>query len=332
MIFRQQLPQCFALNFSNSYCFGTKAVAEENGLAAVREAKLSNGVIVRCAANGLLVFDYTGSALGNVERLIFQGTGSVPNEVMASDDNVFHVQRRRLTFAVYVAACIYGTYGGNSLSALSGMRYPNLGDVAWLRGRDDRFSPEDLERLRTPGGGDASRKTEIPLATITQGFDLGDRLMAQPFTVADPIQLLAMAYQAVVLHAAQHASASLALSAVVVEAASLETMWASGIVNNTVKALGAVFPSGFLGSKSKNEARTMTHQTTAALLQDCSVFNGHLYQRIESLRKARNKLMHRGHDATQRQSGEALTAMRDVLQILLNAPRFELNAGFTMRF
>jgi hypothetical protein len=33
--------------------------------------------------------------------------------------SVFDIQRRRLTFAVYVAACIYGTHGGNRLSRLS---------------------------------------------------------------------------------------------------------------------------------------------------------------------------------------------------------------------
>ncbi|MBB4389364.1 MULTISPECIES: hypothetical protein [Rhizobium] len=322
------------MNFSNSYYFGEEPAIERNNLTAVSGATLSNGVDVRCTPDGLLVFDCTNSDLGSVERLVFQGQGAVPDEVTASNDHVFDIQRRRMTFAVYVAACIYGTHGRNSHSALSGMRYPSLGDMAWITIADGKFisRPEDIDRLRTPGGGDALRKMPIPLATVAQGLELADRLLAHDFNNADPIQLLAMAYQAVVLHAAQHASASLALSAVVVEAASQGTIWASGIVNNTTKTLGAVFPTQFLGSKSRNEVRSMTQQTMASALRDCGVFSGYLYERMENLRNARNKLMHKGNDATQRQSGEALTAMRDVLQILFSEPGFELNAGFTMRF
>lgn len=93
-------------------------------ILVVSGATLSNGVDVRCTPEDLLVFDYTNCDLGNVERLVFQGTGVVPDEVRASSDYVFDTQRRRLTFAVFVAACIYGTHGGNSYSALSGMKYP----------------------------------------------------------------------------------------------------------------------------------------------------------------------------------------------------------------
>lgn len=334
MILREQFPQGLALNFSNSYYFGEKPTMEKDDLTAVSRATLSNGVDVQCTPDGLLLFDYTNSDLGNIERLVFHGAGAVPDEVMAGNDHVFDVQRRRLTLAVYVAACIYGTHGGNSHSALLGMRYPNLGDVAWISIADGKFlyRSEDIDRLRMPGSGDASRKMPIPLATVTQGFELADRLLAHPFNDADPIQLLAMAYQAVVLHAAQHASASLALSAVVVEAASQETMWASGIVKNTTKTLGAIFPTPFLGSRSRNEVRNMNQQSMAAALRDCGVFSAYLFERMDNLRTARNKLMHKGNDATQRQSGQALTAMRDVLQILFSEPGFELNASFTMRF
>ncbi|TAU83226.1 hypothetical protein [Rhizobium leguminosarum] len=331
---RQQLPHAVALNFSNSYYFGGEPAIERSDLTVASRATLSNGVDVLVTPDGLLVFDYTNSDLGKVERLVFRGAGSVPDEVMANNDYVFNVQRRRLTFAVYVAACIYGTHGGNSHSALSGLKYPNLGDVVWVSVTDGnvRFTPTDIDRLRTPGNGDASRKMPIPVATVAQGFALADRLLAHSFIDADPIQLLAMAYQAVVLHAAQHASASLALSAVVVEAACQETMWASGIVNNTTKTLGAVFPTQSLETRSSNEVRKMNQQSMAATLCDCGVLSPYLFERIDNLRTARNKLMHRGNDATQRQSGEALTAMRDVLQILFSEDRFELNAAFTMRF
>ena len=103
------------------------------------------------------------------------------------------------------------------------------------------------------------------------------------------MQLLDMAYQAMVLHAAQHASASLALSAVVVETARSETMWASGIVNNTTKSLGVAFPPEYSGAKSRNEVREMTQHSMAAALRDCGVFSSYLFERIEELRIARNK-------------------------------------------
>jgi hypothetical protein len=321
VILRQQFPQGFALNFSNSYYFGEKPTMEKNDLTAVSKATLSNGVDVQCTPEGLLLFDYTNSHLGNIERLVFHGVGAVPDEVMASNDHVLDVQRRRLTLAVYVAACIYGTHGGNSHSALLGMRYPNLGDVAWISIADGEFlyRPEDIDRLRMPGSGDASRKMPIHLATVAKGLSLADRLLARSFKEADPVQLLSMAYQAMVLHAAQHASASLALSAVVVEAASLETMWASGIVTGTTKTLDAAVPTHCLESKSRNEVRNMNQESMASTLRDCGVFNTYLYERMERLRVSRNKLM--SVSSRSGGSGIAKSCRSSILDLSASIPR-----------
>ncbi len=76
----------------------------------------------------------------------------------------------------------------------------------------------------------------------------------------------------------------------------------------------------------------MTQHSMAAALRDCGVFSSYLFERIEELRIARNKFMHRGHDVTQSQSGHGLTTSSDVLQILFTEPEFELNAAFTRRF
>lgn len=334
MILRQRLPDSFVLNFSNNYFFGEEPVPKGSDLATAITVSLSNGVRLLCMRNGMLAFDFKSSDLGAVERLVFRGGGAVPDEVMTSDNETFAKMRRRLAFAIFVAACIYGKHGGRSHAALSGMRYPNLEDVAWtnIRQNEIAISQGDLDRLRIPGKSDVLRKIRIPDSTVQAGSELADRLLALPLEDADPVQLLDMAYQAMVLHAAQHASASLALSAVVVETASAETLWASGIVKDTTKHLGTAIPSQFLGSKSRSEVRKMNQHSTATTLRDCGVLGTYLFERMEELRLARNKLMHRGHDATQRQSGQGLTTYRDILQLLFSEPEFELNAAFTRRF
>ncbi len=129
VIMRQRLPDSFILNFSNRYFCGDQPLLDESDLTVISAASLSNGVEVLCISDGLLMFDFTSSDLGAVELLIFRGAGTVPDEVMASDNEAFEKMRRRLAFAIFVAACIYGKHGGRSQSALSGMRYPNLEDI-----------------------------------------------------------------------------------------------------------------------------------------------------------------------------------------------------------
>jgi Domain of unknown function (DUF4145) len=122
--------------------------------------------------------------------------------------------------------------------------------------------------------------------------------------------MIVMGYQAMLLHGKQHAGASIALAATVIEVALQE------IAARTVGA-----------SKAKNKK-------LAALTKDLratGAIDNYLADRIDRLRNARNNLMHQNQDATPTQSGEGLTTVRDVLRLCTGENDFDLNTGWSYR-
>ena len=136
-----------------------------------------------------------------------------------------------------------------------------------------------------------------------------------------------MTYQAMILHNRQHAGASIALQALVSEAAIEEIIFAAGYVNGVTPRLSnPVAPS-----LSKTAARKLGFNGGLTLLQDSGRLETYLVMRLNALREARNTLMHEAQDPSPGQSGEGLTAVRDILRHCLEESGFELNMPWSYR-
>ena len=142
------------------------------------------------------------------------------------------------------------------------------------------------------------------------------------------------AYQSSILHSAQHAGASVALSAVVVEGAVEELMYGYGLVQGARRRLS--IPSTAVRTLSsivlsRAELKKFTFHKMVECLSDASFLDTYLKQRIVRLRKARNTMMHSGQHPTPSVSGEALTVARDLLRLCTNEAELSITASWSYR-
>jgi hypothetical protein len=320
MIERSQFPDTIAILANRTYRFEISNGAQGSDLAIVGRFNLPNNVQFLPTACGLLAFDFRGSDLGGFIRLESHGVGQTPTEVMSNRDDLIALQAKRIRFAVFVAACVYGTHISINHTSLREPNYPGLADIYCWFERDQLLclSPQDYELLqhRLPNVAESRRFPEstrtIVRPTLDKGVRLAERLLRQAgsYRIADPQSMIVMAYQAMRLHGLQHAGASIALAATVIEVALQE------IVARTVPA----------DNVKKMKLAALTNQLTTTGNVD-----SYLAARIERLRTARNTLMHQNEDGTSRQSGEALTIIRDVLKLCTGEDEFDLNTGWSYK-
>ncbi|MER9869273.1 hypothetical protein NKJ35_19210 [Mesorhizobium sp. M0136] len=301
-----------------------------------------NGVEAIATNLGLLAFSFKESSLGGFRRLDFRGIGEVPEVVMGNNEAIVSLQIDRLRMAVFVTACIYGVHSKRNHIALDRPLFPGLDEIYnWVEVPDHGvLLPEfDSNRLRDRLGPRVAelKKRQFVLSSIsvddlTEGLAFADRLLrATPtYTAVDPMAMIVMTYQAMILHGRQHASASIALAAVVVESALEELMFASGLVSGVAKRLDYTAPANRTGPAtpiSRRRLKELGFNGTINTLKTAGVLNDYLVQRVENLRQTRNALMHGGADAVPKQSGEALTAVRDILWLCTGECGFQLIVG-----
>ncbi|WP_143708355.1 hypothetical protein [Rhizobium sp. TH135] len=300
----------------------------------VTRSRLPNGAEALAIDVGLLAFDFSHDPeLGGITKVQFDGSGEVPEEVMDSTANIIRIQSARMRLATFVTACVYGTHAHLSNSSIYDALFPGLDEIFdWCLPRPDLFGIQGhaaAELLSRISGRGASRAL-IPTSHVLDGFGLASRLLSarHSYQAADPVSLIVMTYQAMILHNRQHAGASIALQAVVAEAALQELVYAYGLVKDIPARLSHAMRATPI---SRSVAKSMKLNASINFLKEAGVLEAFLAQRLDSLRVTRNVLMHEGKDATPQQSGEGLTAVRDILHKCTDERNFELNMGWSYR-
>lgn len=330
---RTRFPDRFAILPSDTYRFGP-VKSDNSRFEVVARTQIPGGVEVLAINSGLIAFDFAGSAeLGGILAARFEGSGEVPQEVMESQALVLRVQGVRMQLATFITACIFGTHAHASHSSIIDALFPGLHEIyGWMEPQPGTFgvpaeeTPALASRLLRRGG----RSSGIPVEHIVAGFELASRLLLarSSYSAADPVALIVMTYQAMILHNRQHAGASVALQALVVEAALEELMYACGLVKGVPARLSV---QGLVSPMSKRAVRELKFKGRSDALAHIGVLDAYLETRLETLRKTRNALMHENQDATPQQSGEGLTAVRDLLRYCTNEETFELNMSWSYR-
>jgi len=340
MIVEYKYPDTMAILPSETYVFGLTGNSPTLDFSIVSRRTLVNKVDVLAINVGLLAFDFKQSIYGGFCRKDFRASGQIPQVVMDNTEALISLQVNRLRMAIFVAACVYGVHAKRGHTCVDSPLFPCLSDVfdwAELPNRGFLLPQADCNRLmRHLGARETALKTgEISSFSITpeevnEGFELADRLLsaASDYVSADPVAMIVMAYQAMVLHGRQHAGASVALAAVVIEAAVEELLFANGCVSGFP---GRLRKTALGASISRNNMKQLGFRAMTQKLCDEGIIDAYLKQRIDSLRDSRNDLMHRSQDAVPRQSGEALTALRDVLWLITGERGFELNVPWSYR-
>jgi hypothetical protein len=242
MINSTPFPDRLAILPSETYLFEQPSSSKKLTNRIVARKTLENGVNVAATNLGLIALDFAGSNLGGFNRLHDSRSGEVPPEVMANNAEAMALQIKRMRIAIFAAACIYGHHAQQTHTTVSSPVYPGLDDfLVWTEMPDDMLGlpVHECERLEAKLGKRIAslqqglRPLSIGKEHIDGGLALANRLLAASpsYAVADPIAMIAMTYQAMVLHGRQHPSASIALSAIVVEAATEESIYAHGLVN-----------------------------------------------------------------------------------------------------
>jgi hypothetical protein len=177
--------------------------------------------------------------------------------------------------------------------------------------------------------------SSIRCGDLSAGLALADRLlMAVPvYAVANPISAIVLTYQAMILHGRQHAGASIALSAVVAESAVAELISGFGLVTGVARRLPlpAKAKHPLISPMSRTRFDRLRFGDMVKTLRDQGLLNIYLAERIEELRRTRNNLMHESKEPDSRRSGQALTAVRDLLWLCTDETGFELNTSWTYR-
>lgn len=333
-------PDALAILPSDTYVFDVSAAATELTFRIVSRRKLANGVVAMAADMGLLAFDFAGTSLGGFRRLR-STNGVIPEAVMDNEAAMLRLQADRLRMAVFVTACIYGTHAKGRNSTIRGAVFPGLDDIfsyamhsagrlGFVRSELDRLWKRMQERKKLGDEGKL-HGVSIPPETLIQAFDLADRLLvsAEHYETTDPVTLIVLTYQAMVLHGLQHPGPSIAVAAVVLEAAVTELLYALGLVAGRPARLATLDPSP--APMPRSRVKTLRFNGALSELRELGVLDAYLVQRIDAVRKARNDFMHDAKEPGPRQSGDALTAIRDVLRICTGERGFELNTGFAYR-
>jgi hypothetical protein len=266
------------------------------------------------------------------------GSGQIPDHVRENHDEATELQRRRLVFANFIAAVVFGRLSGLRHMALSGAQHAGMHKIVvfaptedGLRVEHSRIANEVLApKLRVA----REQPSRIRVATPEQLSDIvtfvehiGHR--EEEFEEASLQACMVMNYQAAILHNEQHSAASLALNFAVAEALTNELFLAYGIA-------GGRSPKAFA-----NRAHTVGTMTDAQLsrwrmaekikrLADGGLIDWYLRQRLDEARILRNELMHSAAAVTATQSGTMQTVVRDLWGYFVDQP-FELVAGWSMR-
>lgn len=278
------------------------------------------------------------SDLASIDVLRFHGQGIVPEEVMENDNYIHNLQERRMLFINFVSAAFFGRVTAKAHTSLSGALYNGQDRITGFDIVQNTVSIQWTELI--------SRAIEEKVNTLNNGkhqnhflkeSDIDDAISyvqhvlerQNDFEYADLQSCMVMNYQAAILHNQQHAAASLVLNFSVIESLVREIFMAYGLVaNSTVKSFATKQHN--IPKISKKTFDDMKAHKVIETLHSGGLLSDYLYQRLDSVRKKRNDLMHKSVMIGPRDSGDCQTLVRDLWAFLIDTP-FELTAGWSYR-
>jgi hypothetical protein len=315
--------------------FGTLTGVEHplDVIEAIRFGDVADIYLTRIGAMGFSFLD--GGNLASIEQFDFRGTGLIPDYVTERKDEVVALQGRRLLFANFVAAALFGRIAALQHTSLTGAISVGMNDMLVFQRQGARLQVENsqyTERILAPKAKSLAQLRAIPIEQVANAtaFTHTLALRKSQFRYANLQTCMAMNYQAAVLHQAQHAPASFAINFSVAEALVNEIFHVYGLVGKaTVKPFASRTHNIASMSKSAFRKKTMSDQIT--LLNTGGLIDSYLAQRLQDARVQRNDLMHGAIAVDVTHSGPLQTIVRDLWALLLDGP-FELTAGYTMRW
>jgi len=334
----ERFPDGFLIVPNLEYFFG-EFRNEENCLDIVETFSFQNVAEIHLARLGAIAFRFLdGGPLQSIPRYRTSGSGIVPDHVMENHDRIVELQGRRLIFANFIAAALFGRLSAMRHSSLSGAQYVGMAEILGFErsGRelrieqswhsDDAITP----KVRLARG----KPTHIKIATpdeIAGMVEFVAHLSERQteFEHADLQTCMVMNYQAAILHNEQHSAASLALNFSVAEALIQEIFFAYGIVGDRTPNQFAT-RNHSVPEISRNQFSRLNLERKIAALSDGGLIEPYLGQRLNEARILRNHLMHRAAVVTVVQSGNMQTTVRDLWSYLIDGP-FELATAWSMR-
>lgn len=330
-------PNGFLIVPNLTYFFGSKS---SKPLRIVYSFKCDNVATIHVSEIGAFGYQFNPKGeLGAGSILETTDCGEIPSEVTDTSEKLVFLQEKRLKFANFVSAVIFGRLSGLKHSALTGAVYNGMDSVFGFAIVESEFNfpqfdQDNLMRLLYPkisairSGGDVNYRVphEQLVSACTCVSDIMKR--SDELHKCDIRECLVMNYQAAILHERHHFQASLALNFVALEALIDEVFFFYGLVNgHSPNSFCSIQPKATFSS---NKFQDMGFDAKVAALLSAGLIDDYLSQRISDAKKKRNDLMHRGQHVALNESGNCQTVVRDILHLFIEAP-FELNAGASYR-
>lgn len=334
----EKLPDRFLIIPNLEYFFG-EFRNDENCLDVIDSFVFDNFAEIHMLRLGALAFKFLKDGdLRSIMQYRIAGSGITPDNVIENHDQILELQGRRLSFANFVAAALFGRLSALRHSALSGAQYAGMDEIlGWGRQGDQlvtetgrytdeilgpkiRLAQEKPNYIKIVEADEISKLKEFVAHLV-------DRQSA--FSHADLQTCMLMNYQGAILHNEQHSAASVALNFAVAEALMNEIFYAYGLVGTWAAKNFASRPHS-VAKVSGNAFGKMTAEQKINALVQGKLIDYYLGQRLKEARQVRNHLMHRAAEVTVRESGNAQTAIRDLWSLLLDH-EFELVASWSMR-
>jgi len=336
---RTRLPNQLLVLGNTKYFFGKVQTADD--LWRVVRTFDCDGVATVCITSiGTFGFIFPDSSeLASIDTLKYTGPGNTPKEVMDNDDEIHNLQEKRILFINFVLAAFIGRVTAMAHTALMGALYSGQDKITAFTIIKDAVTFQRTEILDQLIGtkihalnSGKCRHHFLKDSAIDDGISYVQHLLHryQDFAYADLKSCMLMNYQAAILHNQHQAAASFALNFSVIESLAREIFMIYGFIDGIEAQPFASSQYQIAKRISKKSFKNMNLCKVLAMLGDSGLLDDYLYQRLETARKKRNNLMHKGVIVDPRESGEFQSAVRDVWALLINSP-FELNAGWAYR-
>jgi len=271
------------------------------------------------------------SDLASITALRFCGQGEVPQKVIESENRIKKLQARRVLFINFVSAVFFGRITAKECRSLSGALYNGQDRIfefdiiqntvsTQCTEKIGRIIEEKVSTLNTK----RFRSNFLNESTIDDAISYVQHALIRQkdFKCANFQSCMVMNYQAAILHNQQHFDASLALNFVVIESLVREIFMAYGLITSSTVQSFATKQHNVL-QISKTEFGKMNICKAIEKLYKGSLLSDDLHQRLNSIRKKRNTLLHEGKMISPGDSGECQTVVRDLWAFFLDDP-FEL--------
>lgn len=335
--FHRPLPSKILVFPNCRYGFG-RSLSLDRPMKVTRSFEYSGIAHVYLTSIGAIGFDFIQEGeLASFDILESRTAGVVPDEVMENNKAIVGLQQRRQTFMNFIAAALFGRILAKQHCALEGASYCTLDKIFLFRIEDEEMRIEPHAQLiRTISSQlnayqAASNSFGIDERYLDDAIDFVGELSRREsvYEQADIRLCMEMGYQASILHANQHAAASLALNVSVLETLVGELFLLYGLV-------GSREPKEFcrklhsIQKISNGQFKDSTLNNRLKILVDGGLIDVYLYDRAEQARSLRNELMHKGKTVTAEASGACQTVLRDFWALLVEPP-FELITGWSYR-